>query len=131
VALIVLFATLAQNATPQTAAALCVRFPSSEYKMIYGEIISDESYYDLFSSLLKYVEDLYPSVESGIQGDAYIWIKSEEEKVYLDTFTSMRFQIKSNKVGGTLLEDVISKLELSYKVYLYQVPEREGHEDLI
>jgi hypothetical protein len=99
--------------------------------MIYGEIVTNQSYYDVYAPLLSLIKENFSEVESGVQGDAYIWIKSGDEKVALDTFTSMRFQIKSNKVSGLLVEQVITTLESEYKLYIYNEPEREGHEDIL
>lgn len=98
--------------------------------MIFGEIVHEEHYYDVFPGLLELIESAFENVESGVQGDAWIWIIENTEKVALDTFTSMSFQLKSVKNGGLLIEKVISVLEDKYKVYLYEEPEIEGHEDL-
>lgn len=96
--------------------------------MIYGEIENDESYYDFYHALLSYVKQHFQDVESGLQGDAYIWIKKNGEKVALDTFTSMRFQIKSVNKNGSLVHEVINSLKRKYSVYVYDKPEPEGHE---
>ncbi len=96
--------------------------------MIYGEIVSDESYYDLYPKILDFISSRFSAVEPGVQGDAYIWIHSNAEKVSLDTFTSMRFQIKSEQNGGVLVEEVISALEEKFKLWIYTEPEPEPHE---
>ena len=98
--------------------------------MIYGEIISDKNYYDFYPELLELIQRNFENVEAGVQGDAYIWIMNENEKIALDTFTSMRFQIKSNRYGGTLLESVIQLLESKLSVYMYEKPEIEVNDDL-
>jgi len=95
--------------------------------MIYGEIETDKSYYDFYDELLAYVKKNFKDVESGLQGDAYIWIKKLDEKVALDTFTSMRFEIKSIE-NGTLAQDVIKTLQRQYPISLYTKPESEAHE---
>ena len=97
--------------------------------MIFGEIENSDSYYDFYDELRAYVEKHFQHVESGIQGDAYIWIINEDQKVSLDTFSSMRFQIKSNAISSTLLEAVINALRKKYSILLYREPETEGHED--
>ena len=99
--------------------------------MIYGEIVTHQSYYEVYRPLLNLIKANFSEVESGVQGDAYIWIKSGSEKVALDTFTSMRFQIKSNKVGGLLVEQVITTLESEYKLFIYNEPEHEGYENIL
>ncbi|WP_415884016.1 hypothetical protein [Neptuniibacter sp. QD34_54] len=97
--------------------------------MIFAEIASDVSYYDIYPKLLQLVQQTFSNVESGVQGDAWIWIYEGEEKVALDTFTSMRFQIKSDSLNGLLVHKVISKLREHYELYIYDEPELEGHED--
>ena len=97
--------------------------------MIFAEIKTDESYYDIYPKLLKLVQQTFSNVESGVQGDAWIWIYEGEEKVALDTFTSMRFQIKSDNINGLLVQKVISKLNEHYELYIYDEPELEGYED--
>ena len=98
--------------------------------MIFGEIIHDEHYYDVFPELIELIRSEFNEVESGVQGDAWIWIFENNEKVVIDSFTSMRFQFKSDRSGGILLEKVLSVLQKKYKLYLYQEPEIEGYEDL-
>jgi hypothetical protein len=43
--------------------------------MIYGKIEIDESYFDFYHELLAYIKNNFKNVGSGLQGDAYIWIK--------------------------------------------------------
>ncbi len=66
---------------------------------------------------------------SGLQGESWIWIFEGDEKVAIDTFSSMDFhQIKSSK-HGTLVQRVIEILLLRYKVNVYQTPKLEAHEE--
>jgi len=62
--------------------------------MIYGEIEAQENYCDFYEGLLEFIKAHFNNVESGLQGDAYICISAGSEKVSLDTFTSMNFEIK-------------------------------------
>ena len=96
--------------------------------MIYGEIVTDQIYYEVYPGLLKFLGDYYSDLEFGLQGDAYIWIKSAEQLVSLDTFTSVRFQIKSNGIREHLVKNVISILSRAYEISIYEMPEPEYHE---
>ena len=96
--------------------------------MIYGKIVTDQIYYEVYPGLLKFLEDYYSDLEFGLQGDAYIWIKSGEHLVSLDTFTSMLFQIKSNGVRENFVKDVISILSRAYEINIYEIPEPEYYE---
>ena len=51
-----------------------------------------------------------------------------EVKVAIDTFSSMKHQVKSEKPGRHV-QKVIEALQLKYKVKVYERPELEGHED--
>jgi hypothetical protein len=66
-------------------------------------------------------------VESGIQGDSWIWILDGGEKVQIDTFTSMKHQVKSAKPGPHL-QNVIEALRGTYQMKVYESPMPEGHE---
>lgn len=90
--------------------------------MIFGEIECQQSYYDFYDELLDFIKNHFSNVESGLQGDAYIWIASVDEKVSLDTFTSMNFEIKADISSSSLLERVIEIIEKQYSVRRYYEP---------
>jgi hypothetical protein len=98
--------------------------------MIFGEIETSESYYDFYGELLEFTKRHFKNVESGLQGDAYIWITNEGEKVSLDTFSSMRFQIKADVASGSLVKEVINAVKAQYPVQIYCEPIPEGHENI-
>lgn len=91
--------------------------------MIFGEIVHEEHYEDVFPALLGVISATFAHVDSGVQGDAWIWIFENDEKVSLDTFSSMQFQLKAKQEGGILLGKVISVLERKYKLCIYTTPE--------
>ena len=90
--------------------------------MTFGEIQTNKHYSEIYSELLSFVGEHFKNIESGLQGDAYIWIELGNEKVSIDTFNSMQFQIKSNKSDGVLLEKVLLKLKEKYQIDLYKEP---------
>lgn len=95
--------------------------------MIFAEMEYQEDYPDFHSELLVFVGKHFAKVKSGLQGDSWIWIEDGEERVVIDTFTSMKHQIKSRK-AGLHVGKVIKILLLKYKVRVYDEPEREGYE---
>ena len=62
----------------------------------YAVIEHSLDYYDFYDELLDYVQRHFDQVESGVQGDAWIWITKGSDKVSLDTFYSMQFEINSD-----------------------------------
>jgi hypothetical protein len=95
--------------------------------MIFAELDYQEHYSDFHPGLLAFVSKHFSQVQSGLQGDSWIWILDGEEKVAIDTFTSMRHQIKSPKAGAQV-RLVIETLLRQFEVKVYEVPEPEGHE---
>ncbi len=96
--------------------------------MIFAEMEYQEDYEDFHEELLNFIGERFSKVKSGLQGDSWIWILDGEEKVAIDTFTSMKHQIKSLKAGSHV-QKVIEVLQLKYKVRVYDDPELEGHEE--
>ena len=96
--------------------------------MIFAEIEHTGDYSSLHAELVEFLCSHFPRVESGLQGDSWIWIFDSEEKLEIDTFYSMTHQIKSAR-AGPLVRKVIDILSRLYRLKLYQAPELEPHEE--
>lgn len=96
--------------------------------MIFARMEYRPHYGTFHPELANFVTRHFRSVQSGLQGDSWIWIFEGEEKVALDTFTATKHEIKSAK-PGPLVQKVIDKLRSQYTVEVYRSPEREAHED--
>jgi len=96
--------------------------------MIFAEMEYQKHYSDFHAELLAFIGRHFSQVQSGLQGDSWIWILDGEEKVALDTFTSMKHQIKSPK-PGVHVQRVIETLLRQFEVKVYEEPAFEGHED--
>lgn len=87
----------------------------------FAAIEHSKSYYDFFEELLLHIKGRFACVESGVQGDAWIWIKQDGQFVAVDTFTAMHFEIKSDS-ENELLQAVIAAIQEKYPVRIYEVP---------
>lgn len=96
--------------------------------MIFAELEYQKHYSDVHAELLAFVDKHFSRVQSGLQGDSWIWILDGDEKVAIDTFTSMTHQIKSAKAGAHVRK-VIETLRRRFEVKVYEEPELEAHED--
>jgi hypothetical protein len=96
--------------------------------MIFAEMEYQKHYSDFHSELLAFIGRYFSQVQSGLQGDSWIWILDGEEKVAIDTFTSMKHQIKS-PTAGVHVQRVIETLLSRFEVKVYEEPAFEGHED--
>jgi hypothetical protein len=69
--------------------------------MIFARIEYQGHYDDFHDRLLAYLGAHFSKVQAGHQGDSWIWVLDGEEKVAIDTFTSMKHQIKSARAGSS------------------------------
>ena len=96
--------------------------------MVFAEFDYQKDYSEFHSELLTFVSRHFSRVQSGLQGDSWVWIGDGEEKVAIDTFTSMKHQIKSPKAGPHV-QKVIDVLSRGFRLRVYESPELEAHED--
>ncbi len=97
--------------------------------MIFAELLYEKHYADVHDQLLVCVRKHFAQVQSGLQGDSWIWIVDGDEHVAIDTFTSLKHQIKSAKAGAHV-RHVIEILHREFVVKVYEQPEPEAHEDV-
>ena len=97
--------------------------------MIYADLDYEPHYSDLHAELVELFEANFSETQHGLQGDSWIWIFEGGEKVAVDSFSSMKHQVKSDSREGRLAGKVIALLARHYRVIEYPVPQPEPHED--
>jgi hypothetical protein len=95
--------------------------------MIFAALEYPEAYEDIHYDLVHSLRARFQTIESGIQCDSWVWIHFGEDKVAVDTFTSMKHLIKSSR-SGAHVESVIRVLQEHYTVRVFAKPELEPHE---
>jgi hypothetical protein len=98
--------------------------------MIFAEMEYPGEYWEFHEELKQYLSQHFKSVEHGLQADSWFWIHIEKNKVAIDTFSSMKHQVKSTEPGSHV-QQVISVLQEKYNVNVYSAPKLEGHEDFL
>lgn len=96
--------------------------------MIFADIEYSKTHSDMHQELVMFVSDHFSKVKFGLQGDSWIWVFDDDVTVEIDTFSSMRHQVKS-KNAGAHVQRVIAALQLKYKLKIYETPELEANED--
>lgn len=92
--------------------------------MIFAEIQYPGEYADVHSEIVTFMESYFHNMQSGIQGDSWIWIMDGADKVAIDTFSSMKHQVKSCTTGPHV-QKVIAALRVKYDVQVFDAPLEE------
>ncbi|MDC7827249.1 hypothetical protein PQS90_18995 [Pseudomonas sp. BLCC-B13] len=111
-------------------ALLIKRYTLQRESMIFAEIEHPEEYWEFHEELKQHLSQHFENVEHGLQADSWFWVFIEKNKVAIDTFSSMKHQVKSAGPGSHV-QYVISVLQEKYKVNVYLTPELEGHGDFL
>ena len=96
--------------------------------MIVAEFEYEKHYSEVHDELVEFLKQEFLSIEHGLQGDSWIWITENNDKVAIDTFSSMNHQIKTSNNKSTLAIKIIDRISTKYKLRIYDIPELESHE---
>lgn len=107
----------------------CCPHATVENPMIFAEMEYTVDHWRFHEELKEFLRNHFSRLESGVQGDSWFWIFDGEQKVAIDTFSSLKHQVKSD-IAGDHVQSVINALQLKYKVKVYPEPKLEGHEEV-
>lgn len=93
-------------------------------QMIFADVIYQQEYADVHAEMVALIREHFVNVKAGLQGDSWIWIEDNTDKVAIDTFSSMRHQVKSYK-AGPLVQRVVDALRDKYDVQVLDQPVEE------
>ena len=95
--------------------------------MIFAELVYPQHYAEMHDELHAFLDSHFARIESGHQGDSWFWVFEGDEKVAIDTFTSMKHQVKSGKPGPHV-QEVVDALRTRYPLLVHDTPIPEPHE---
>lgn len=101
--------------------------PFIETFMVFAELEYDSHYSDVHDELVTLMKEHFSIVRSGLQGDSWIWIEDGGVRVAVDSFTSMKHRVKSDKAGPHV-QRVLDVLKYRFRVQIWDPPEQEGNE---
>jgi hypothetical protein len=99
--------------------------------VIFAELQYEMHYADVHAPLVALLQQRFPNVESGLQGDSWVWVHdtdSAASRVAMDTFTAVRHQVKS-AAPSALVDRVITVLAQAFDVRVLPAPVPEAEDD--
>jgi hypothetical protein len=90
-------------------------------QLVFAEVHYPQEYADVHAEMVAVIRSQFSNVEAGLQSDSWIWIMDSDDKVAIDTFSSMKHQVKSYN-AGPLVQRVIDALRTKYDVQVFDQP---------
>ena len=75
-----------------------------------------------FDEILHTLKEHFDHVQSGRQGDDWIWIHLDDDKIEIDSFFSMQLEIKGKSKYLETVSKVIQNLDNSWIIQVFDPP---------
>lgn len=80
---------------------------------------------DNFEEILARLMQYYPGIQSGRQGDDWIWVHFDDEKVEIDSFTSMQLEVKAKRRQTAVVRKLLSLMEPGWVLQVFDPPRED------
>ena len=80
--------------------------------------LNREKFDEILQTLLKHFE----IIQSGRQGDDWIWIHFGEDKIEIDSFFSMDLEVKGKYKQQAIATQILQKLENDWILQIFDPP---------
>jgi hypothetical protein len=85
-------------------------------------VIFAELHRDHFDEILRSLMVQFKNIQSGRQGDDWIWIHLGDDKIKIDSFYSMQLEVKGKRKHYTVAMQLIQNLEKDWIVQVFDPP---------
>jgi len=81
---------------------------------------------DKFDEILQSLTERFKDIQSGRQGDDWIWIHlADDEKIEVDSFFSMQLEVKGEYKHLTLATQILHDLDKLYILQVFDPPKAD------
>ena len=87
-----------------------------------GHVIFAELNRDKFEDILDRLMKFYPSVQFGRQGDDWIWIHVEDDKIEIDSFFSEQLEVKGRQRHSKTVKHILQIIEKEWILKRFDPP---------
>lgn len=88
--------------------------------VIFAEL-DREKFEDILDRLMKY----FQNIQFGRQGDDWIWIHVEDDRVEIDSFTSMQLEVKGRQKHSKTVKTILQLLEKDWILNRFDPPKED------
>jgi len=77
---------------------------------------------DNFDEILLTLTEHFENIQSGRQGDDWIWIHLDEDKIEIDSFYSMNLEVKGKYKHHAVVIQTLQKIESNWIIQVFNPP---------
>ena len=77
---------------------------------------------DKFDEILQTLKSHFENVESGRQGDDWIWIHLGDDKIEIDSFFSMNLEVKGMYKYLPVVQQILQELDADWVLEIFDPP---------
>jgi hypothetical protein len=77
---------------------------------------------DHFDDILQILAEHFENIQSGRQGDDWIWIHLGEDKIEIDSFYFMKLEVKGKYKHLAVAKQIIQNMEGSWILQVFNPP---------
>jgi len=96
---------------------------SSNHTMNQDElVVFAELHRDYFDEILQSLTEHFKDIQSGRQGDDWIWIHSGNDKIEIDSFYSMGLEVKGKRKHYMIAMQVVQYMRKNWIIQVFDPP---------
>ena len=96
---------------------------SGDYNISQDDfVIFAELNRDNFDEILQILTEQFENIQSGRQGDDWIWIHLDVDKLEIDSFYSMELDVKGKYKHLTVAEQIIQNMDRDWILQVFDPP---------
>jgi len=85
-------------------------------------VIFAELYRDHFDEILQALAEHFEHIQSGRQGDDWIWIHLGNDKIEIDSFYSMELEVKGKYEHLAVARQTLQKMKSNWILHVFDPP---------
>ena len=80
---------------------------------------------DHFDEILQTLTEHFENIQSGRQGDDWIWIHLDDDKIEIDSFYSMELEVKGKYKYVTIARQIIRIMDNNWILQVFDPPKMD------
>jgi len=77
---------------------------------------------DHFTDILQSLTEHFENIESGRQGDDWIWIHLDDDKIEIDSFYSMELEVKGKHQQYAVVKQILQSMKSNWILQIFDPP---------